>query len=526
MFLFCKRQFSHVKISYKIVQYSTETKKSSMLLFPSIIQKKPDQSNTNFGQLVLNQLKTADTSLVEGKRAQKSVIDKIKQRIDDSDLISSFKKIGVSPFIAQAMVDNFQATTPNQTQSLLIPAILSNSEILLKDQTGSGKTLGLLLGVLSKKGILEGPNTSILIISPSNHLAIQTYQWIQALLPKEYHDTIHCIVTMGSLPEQQRLLTLRVPRIIIGTPKRLLELYESKHLNVTSLKVLVLDEVDKMVLFPQSHETIKQKFYKRVHTQPCDTLVSKIISSTNKESEERDIYQITQKRLQVIVCSATLNGRMRNNLKSARKWITEPVVLDMCDSKDSPTSMTHHCVVIEESGKVRDLIVKTEANKKVYVKQIVEKKKVAKKVSVVKVSDFDPCLEIVNKLASEFNVEKGLVFADSNLSMSTVASRLSSLGTKTKRFWVDLNEEVLLDSSQDIPSAEEIQYVQQETNSLKEKEAECVNKINFSEDLFRNDVKLICLEERNLLHLAYVYTAEVIHSPLIVMKTYQVFHRL
>jgi superfamily II DNA/RNA helicase len=65
-------------------------------------------------------------------------------------LRKSFRELLVSPAIVEKLALK-EIVTPSALQESLIPVIHSHSDIFLKDETGSGKTLGIILGVLSKK---------------------------------------------------------------------------------------------------------------------------------------------------------------------------------------------------------------------------------------------------------------------------------------------------------------------------------------------------------------------------------------
>ena len=69
-----------------------------------------------------------------------------------SILKKSFNQLLVSPEIISKLAEK-GIKCPSALQESLIPTIHSHSDIFLKDETGSGKTLGIVLGVLAKKAV-------------------------------------------------------------------------------------------------------------------------------------------------------------------------------------------------------------------------------------------------------------------------------------------------------------------------------------------------------------------------------------
>jgi superfamily II DNA/RNA helicase len=90
---------------------------------------------------------------------------------------------------------------------LIIPAILSGKDLIVKDETGSGKTLGILAGILSKKNALSGTTggVEILVIVPTYILVVQVAEWAMRLTA-EYPDSetlVNIAINMGDLESLQ-----------------------------------------------------------------------------------------------------------------------------------------------------------------------------------------------------------------------------------------------------------------------------------------------------------------------------------
>ena len=127
-----------------------------------------------------------------------------------------------------------------------------NISFALQAKTGSGKTLAFLYPAL--KEIDEECNqTQLLIISPTRELAMQTSTLAKKLASYTRIPIVTCI---GGIPISKQINSLKHrPLVVIGTPGRLLDLYEQGYLHVDSVKRLVLDEADQIISTGQYEET-------------------------------------------------------------------------------------------------------------------------------------------------------------------------------------------------------------------------------------------------------------------------------
>ena len=138
---------------------------------------------------------------------------------------------------------DYQAMTPIQTQSL--PAILKGKDILAQAKTGSGKTAAFAIGILHK---FEPQNyqTQALVLCPTRELADQVSKELRRLARAIPNTSI--LTLCGGKPMGPQLASLeRNPHIVVGTPGRILKHLEKGTLKLTTLKVLVLDEADRML---------------------------------------------------------------------------------------------------------------------------------------------------------------------------------------------------------------------------------------------------------------------------------------
>src|SRR5688572_619060 len=133
--------------------------------------------------------------------------------------------------------------TPVQESSL--PGILAGRDLVAQARTGSGKTAAFALGLLSTLDPsvvrLQG-----LVLCPTRELADQVSREIRRLA--RFIPNVKVLTLCGGVPLRPHLASLaHEPHIVVGTPGRILELLEKQALPLNAVKVLVLDEADRML---------------------------------------------------------------------------------------------------------------------------------------------------------------------------------------------------------------------------------------------------------------------------------------
>ena len=137
----------------------------------------------------------------------------------------------------------YQQPTPIQEKA--IPPILAGQDLLGIAQTGTGKTAAFVLPMLMKVKYAQGVDPRVLILTPTRELAIQIHTHILSL--SKYTD-LRTQVIYGGLGPKTQIEQLEMGLdILVATPGRFLDLYLLGHIGVKSLKMLILDEADKMM---------------------------------------------------------------------------------------------------------------------------------------------------------------------------------------------------------------------------------------------------------------------------------------
>ncbi|HLN73013.1 MAG TPA: DEAD/DEAH box helicase [Prolixibacteraceae bacterium] len=140
-------------------------------------------------------------------------------------------------------------TKPTPVQQEVIPAILQRKDVLGIAPTGSGKTAGYVLPLLTN---LQGNNpsknrhVSVLILVPTRELAVQVNKVFQ-LFAKALPQRVKTLAVFGGVSINPQMIGLQNVQVLIATPGRLLELVESNAVHLSSIETLVLDEADKML---------------------------------------------------------------------------------------------------------------------------------------------------------------------------------------------------------------------------------------------------------------------------------------
>lgn len=147
-----------------------------------------------------------------------------------------------------ASIEHLGFTEPTPIQNEAIPVAMTGKDILASSQTGSGKTIAFLLPIMQRllrQKAFSKRDPRALILAPTRELAFQVYQDFKKLTGGT-NLKASLIVGGESFNEQAKVLK-KEPDIIIGTPGRMADHLEHRHIALHALEVLVLDEADRML---------------------------------------------------------------------------------------------------------------------------------------------------------------------------------------------------------------------------------------------------------------------------------------
>jgi ATP-dependent RNA helicase RhlE len=168
---------------------------------------------------------------------------------------NSFYGLGIAPGLLD-IIAKLQFTIPTPIQFKAIPIAIAGQDIIGIAQTGTGKTLAF--GIPMVQLLAQQPAGRGLVVVPTRELAIQVNETIVKLAPAFKMKSVVLIGGQSMVPQIQGLR--QNPRIIIATPGRLLDHMERRIVNLSDIKILVLDEADRMLdmgFMPQIREILR-----------------------------------------------------------------------------------------------------------------------------------------------------------------------------------------------------------------------------------------------------------------------------
>ena len=232
----------------------------------------------------------------------------------------NFSELG----LAKRIVDDLEAlsfTEPTEIQVKSIPAILAGRDIMASAETGSGKTAAYALPIIQaiRNGSERKPR--VLVLVPTRELALQVDSQFERFSNRCGIRTVTIYGGVG-MEKQERLLSRGVD-VVVATPGRLYDHISRGNADLSNVKMLVLDEADRMLdmgFTPQ---------------------VRKIVASVPKER-------------QTIMFSATVN---RGVEQSAEEFLKNPVNVFVNTQQVEPTSIEQRLYHVTEDAK-DDLLIK------------------------------------------------------------------------------------------------------------------------------------------------------------------------
>lgn len=213
--------------------------------------------------------------------------------------MTSFAALGVIPALTEVLnKQGIKVATPVQEKA--IPAIFKGRDVIAKSQTGTGKTLAYLLPLVQRIQT-ERDEVQALILTPTRELSKQVFDVLKSLASVRGVDAADVIG--GRTIENQIQKLKRNPHVIIGTPGRLLDHIRRRTLNLSAVKMVILDEADQM------------------------------LAAGFREDIEALVDQTPKKR-QFILLSATMT---EDTVRLARKYMTNPERIDVAEKGTAST---------------------------------------------------------------------------------------------------------------------------------------------------------------------------------------------
>jgi superfamily II DNA/RNA helicase len=235
----------------------------------------------------------------------------------------TFTGLGVSQPVADALSKR-EIVVPFAIQARVIPDGLAGRDVLAQSPTGSGKTLAFGVPVVER--VSPGDRVpAALVLVPTRELAVQVAEELEA--PAQARGLAVCAV-YGGAPLRAQARRAKEAAILVATPGRLWDLIERRMVDVSAVRILVLDEADRM---------LDMGFQPQV---------------------DRIVRRLPRSR-QTLFFSATLHGEVG---RLARSYTTDPGRYEAeLQSSTSRVDISHSFVAVTSATKLDTLVKVLEA---------------------------------------------------------------------------------------------------------------------------------------------------------------------
>ena len=158
--------------------------------------------------------------------------------------MTTFSELPLSPALQRGLAAaQFTNLTPIQERA--IPPALEGRDVIGTAQTGTGKTLAYLIPLIETLDREPLRHTSALVLLPTRELAMQVHEQYEQLSTKALPKAA---LVIGGVSEKAQIQGLRAGSgLVIATPGRLQDLMSRKFADLRHVKMLVLDEADRML---------------------------------------------------------------------------------------------------------------------------------------------------------------------------------------------------------------------------------------------------------------------------------------
>ncbi|MDP4115041.1 MAG: DEAD/DEAH box helicase [Bacteroidota bacterium] len=155
-----------------------------------------------------------------------------------------FEDLSLSKEMNKAIVElGYEEATPIQSEA--IPEMLKGKDVIGQAQTGTGKTAAFGIPAIENLSATT-KKIQVLVMCPTRELAIQVAEEMKKLA--KYKKDVSFLPVYGGQPIERQLRALKSGvQIVIGTPGRIMDHIERGSINLSAIKLVVLDEADEML---------------------------------------------------------------------------------------------------------------------------------------------------------------------------------------------------------------------------------------------------------------------------------------
>jgi len=267
--------------------------------------------------------------------------------------MESFDELSLPEFLDKNLKQmNF--TTPTPVQAQAIPPALEGKDVIASAQTGTGKTgaFGIPLITFLEKN----KDKTAIIMTPTRELAVQVLEVLRKLSGN--HPLGGSVLLIGGANMQAQFMALkRKPRLIIGTPGRIIDHLSRGSLTLSSAGFLVLDEADRMLdmgfapqleeirkrlnpsrqtllfsaTFPSDIQRMANSYLKNpvritigATTKPVEKIVQEVVHTTESRKFDQLMLELQERQGSILIFARTQIrvDRINDRLKEAGLKVT------------------------------------------------------------------------------------------------------------------------------------------------------------------------------------------------------------
>ena len=167
----------------------------------------------------------------------------IEKQGEKNMIENDFKKLAIGNDIIKGLT-NLGFTEAKEVQKKVIPFMLSSKDIIVKSETGSGKTASFGIPLCENVEVEENKIQGI-VLTPTRELALQVKEEISNIGRVK---KVRCAAIFGKQPMKEQINELKQRvHIVAGTPGRVIDHIERGTINLENAKYLIIDEGDKML---------------------------------------------------------------------------------------------------------------------------------------------------------------------------------------------------------------------------------------------------------------------------------------
>jgi ATP-dependent RNA helicase RhlE len=168
----------------------------------------------------------------------------------------SFRELGVSASVVDVLAAR-SIHTPFRIQTLVLPDALAGLDVLARSPTGSGKTLAFAVPIVERTNP-DDAKPSALVLVPTRELAVQVTEELESVAkPKK----LRVAAVYGGVPLSAQAKRAKTAHVLVATPGRLEDLIQRRMVDLSRIRILILDEADRMLdmgFLPQVDKIVRR----------------------------------------------------------------------------------------------------------------------------------------------------------------------------------------------------------------------------------------------------------------------------